>query len=64
MEFSELDPGAEQFGRYGRLIGRLEHLRDGDRVEILRPLVVDPKEARRLSAAKSGRRHSTETSGR
>ena len=27
-------------------------LRDGDRVELLRPLVVDPKEARRLRARK------------
>ena len=30
-------------------------LRDGDRVEIYRPLIADPKEARRDRAAKSSR---------
>ena len=30
-------------------------LRDGDRVEIYRPLKIDPKEARRLRAKKSAR---------
>ena len=35
-------------GVWGR-VQPLEHaLRDGDRVEIYRPLTVDPKEARRL----------------
>jgi putative ubiquitin-RnfH superfamily antitoxin RatB of RatAB toxin-antitoxin module len=63
-EFPELNSASEQFGRFGRLIGRLEPLRDGDRVEILRPLLVDPKEARRLSAAKSGRRSFTRPPGR
>ena len=31
-------------------------LRDGDRVELLRPLQADPKEARRLRAELQGRR--------
>ena len=30
-------------------------LRDGDRVELLRPLQIDPKEARRRRASKPGR---------
>ncbi|MES2957812.1 MAG: RnfH family protein [Pseudomonadota bacterium] len=35
----------------------LDHpLRDGDRIEIYRPLIVDPKEARRLRYKKQGRR--------
>lgn len=58
MEFPELNPAAGQFARYGRLISRLEPVRDGDRIEILRPLLVDPKEARRMSAAKSRRKYS------
>jgi hypothetical protein len=33
-------------------------LRDGDRVEIYRPLAIDPKEARRLRAAVRRRRSS------
>jgi putative ubiquitin-RnfH superfamily antitoxin RatB of RatAB toxin-antitoxin module len=28
-------------------------LRDGDRVEIYRPLLIDPKDARRLRAAQA-----------
>ena len=36
---------------YGRLVRDDAALRDGDRVEICRPLLVDPKEARRLRAA-------------
>ena len=31
-------------------------LRDGDRVELLRPLAADPKDARRLRARKTRRR--------
>jgi putative ubiquitin-RnfH superfamily antitoxin RatB of RatAB toxin-antitoxin module len=35
-------------GVWGRSVGRGEALHDGDRVEVYRPLQVDPKEARRL----------------
>lgn len=38
-------------GIYGRLVRLDRLLRDGDRVEIYRPLLVDPKQARRLRAA-------------
>ena len=31
-----------------RLLGPLDVWNDGDRVELYRPLMVDPKEARRL----------------
>ena len=37
---------------FGRRATRATLLVDGDRVELLRPLVVDPKEARRRRAAK------------
>lgn len=39
-----------RFGIYGKLAGPDRVLRDGDRVEILRPLAADPKEARRRRA--------------
>lgn len=45
-------------GIFGRAVERATILRDGDRVEIYRPLKVDPKEARRRRAegrGKSGR---------
>lgn len=40
-----------RFAIFGRLAEPTQKLRAGDRVEILRPLNVDPKEARRRSVA-------------
>jgi putative ubiquitin-RnfH superfamily antitoxin RatB of RatAB toxin-antitoxin module len=37
---------------YGRAVAGSQVLRAGDRVEILRPLQVDPKESRRRAAAR------------
>ena len=54
-DFPALAPSPEQFGRHGRLIGREALLSDGDRIEILRPLVADPREARRRNATRSAR---------
>lgn len=42
-----LQPGALQVGVWGRARPLSTPLRDGDRVELYRPLSVDPKEARR-----------------
>jgi len=39
-----------RLGIGGREVGPRRILRDGDRVEILRPLAVDPREARRRRA--------------
>jgi len=38
------------FGVFGRRVGPEHRLADGDRVEIYRPLEIDPKEARRRRA--------------
>ena len=43
-------PGALAVGIHGRRVTLDTPLRDGDRVEIYRPLGVDPKEARRRRA--------------
>lgn len=49
-EFPELKMDLEAVGIFSRKVS-LEHvLRAGDRVEIYRPLIMDPKEARRLRA--------------
>lgn len=40
-----------RFGVYGKVVAAGTVLRDGDRVEIYRPLRADPKELRRLRAA-------------
>ena len=37
---------------FGLRLGRHEILQDGDRLELLRPLLIDPKEARRRRAKK------------
>jgi putative ubiquitin-RnfH superfamily antitoxin RatB of RatAB toxin-antitoxin module len=44
----EVDPG--RVGIFGRKAALDDPLRDGDRVEIYRPLLVDPKEVRRARA--------------
>lgn len=48
--FPELDLDAAQVGVWSRPCGRQARLRDGDRVEVYRPLSADPKEMRRRRA--------------
>lgn len=50
----EIDLGHSRVGVWGRFVGLDTVLRDRDRVEIYRPLLVDPKAARRRQA-KNGR---------
>lgn len=46
-----LGPGAvHSYGIFGRRVGADERLADGDRIEIYRPLQVDPQTARRARA--------------
>ena len=47
----ELDPRALVLGVFGRVVDGAQPLRDGDRVEVQRPLRADPKEVRRQLAA-------------
>lgn len=54
-EFPEIDLARNRVGIYGRLVSLGTRLGDGDRVEILRPLAADPKQARRRRAARTGR---------
>lgn len=49
-----VDPDA--LGIFGRRVPADQVLRQGDRVEIYRPLIADPKEARRRRAEKTGRK--------
>jgi putative ubiquitin-RnfH superfamily antitoxin RatB of RatAB toxin-antitoxin module len=44
----EIDLGSARFGIWGQLRALDAALRDGDRIEVYRPLQVDPMEARRL----------------
>ena len=46
-EFPEIDLGRDRVGIYGKLVALDSPLGEGDRVEILRPLAVEPTAARR-----------------
>lgn len=54
--FPDLDLQHAQAGVWGRKAGREQVLRDQDRVELYRPLKVNPKVARRERFAKQGAR--------
>jgi uncharacterized protein len=54
-EFPELAGQVLELGVFGRRVDGPHLLRAGDRVEIYRPLKVDPREARRMAARTRGR---------
>ena len=49
--FPELDLEHSDVGIFGKQTKMVSVLQDGDRVEIYRPLIADPKEVRRQRAA-------------
>lgn len=50
--FQEIDLSEAKVGIFGKVCKLDQIVRQGDRIEIYRPLVHDPKEARRQRAAK------------
>ena len=54
--FTEIDLEGARVGVFGKLARLDAPLRDGDRVEIYRPLIADPKEARRGRARRAPRK--------
>ncbi|WP_122765309.1 RnfH family protein [Pseudomonas viridiflava] len=55
VRFPELDLADCPLGIFGKVVADAEArvVQSGDRIEIYRPLLVDPKEVRRLRAAKA-----------
>ncbi len=51
MDFPELELEDAKVGLFGKAVAMTTVLSDGDRVEIYRPLIADPKEVRRKRAA-------------
>lgn len=49
--FPEIDLGVNKVGIFGKLVKLDQVLANGDRVEIYRPLIADPKESRKKRAA-------------
>ena len=54
-QFQELDLANCTLGVFGKVLAKPEErlLEEGDRVEIYRPLIADPKEVRKLRAARA-----------
>ena len=50
--FPELEPLTYKYGIFGKVCKPDQALRAGDRIEIYRPLIADPKQVRRERAAK------------
>lgn len=50
--FADIDLDSCKLGVFGKSIAEDYDLLDGDRIEIYRPLIADPKEVRRQRAAK------------
>lgn len=53
-EFPEINLEKQKTGVFGKPRQLNEWVSDGDRIEIYRPLVIDPKDARRAKAKKKG----------
>ena len=52
--FSDMDLAAQTVGIFGRIVELDQTLGPDDRVEVSRPLAVDPKEARRRRVSEGG----------
>lgn len=50
--FPTIDLTVQKVGVFGKLRTLTDSVNDGDRIEIYRPLIIDPKEARRNKARK------------
>lgn len=52
--FPDLDIANSKMGVFGKVVAKPQQqvLREGDRIEIYRPLIIDPKEVRKARAAK------------
>jgi len=53
-KFAGKDFSDYQAGVWGKAVDRDHRLQEGDRLELYRPLLMDPRDARRLLAASGG----------
>ncbi len=51
LEYPEIDLKKLEVGIFGKVLKKDHIIKSGDRIEIYRPLIQDPKEARRNRAA-------------
>ena len=55
QQFTEIDLRENKVGIYSRPAKLTDQVKDGDRIEIYRPLLADPKEIRRKRAAEQAK---------
>lgn len=55
-KFPEIDLKKQKIGIFSKLKQLSDLIKEGDRIEIYRPLLIDPKEARRVKAKKTKRK--------
>lgn len=55
LRYPEITSGALAIGIFGRRVAATRILREFDRIEIYRPLIADPKQARRARARKTAK---------
>ena len=48
IDFPTINLSSQKIGIYSEIVPLNFKIKDGDRIEIYRPLILDPKEARRL----------------
>jgi hypothetical protein len=58
--FEVIDLDNSKFGIFGKVVSPGHSLKEGDRVEIYRPLIADPKEVRKARAARARERREQE----
>ena len=61
--FEGIDLDNAKFGIFGKLVASKQVLNEGERVEIYRPLIADPKEVRKARAARAKERRAGEKAG-
>ncbi|MEP4149470.1 MAG: RnfH family protein [Halioglobus sp.] len=59
-KFEGIDLENAKLGIFSKVVAPTQVLREGDRVEIYRPLIADPKEVRKARAARAKERRSKE----
>lgn len=53
IKFADVDLGNATLGVFGQIVAHSYRLREGDRVEIYRPLIADPKDVRKARAERA-----------
>lgn len=62
-QFEGIDLDNAKLGIFAKVVSPTQVLQEGDRVEIYRPLVADPKEVRKARAARVKERKAQEKAG-